>query len=120
MFKLKSKTTFDLALGAVGLMDMDLDDLVSEKETAVSVFKATAERLGRLNTDIEDKIDQCTSLIATLSRIRDELESQRDDNAAVQRKILELMAPHDLVSVVLADKSTLPGGDDDFDTVVEE
>ena len=120
MFKLKSKTTFDLALGAVDLMDLDLDDLVSEKEDALSIFQATADRLGRMNDTIEEKITQCTCLIATLSRIREELESQRDDNAVVRGKILDLMGVPVPGTVVLDDKSTLTGGTDDFDTAVEE
>lgn len=120
MFKLKSKTTFDLALGAVDLMDLDLDDLVSEKEDALSIFQATADRLGRMNETIEEKIVQCTSLIATLSRIREELETQRADNSLVQSKILDLMGVPVPRTVVLDDKSTLTGGTDDFDTTVEE
>lgn len=120
MFKLKSKTTFDLALGAVDLMDLDLDDLVSEKEDALSIFQATADRLGRMNDTIEEKIAQCTSLIATLSRIREELETQLDDNATVRGKILDLMGVPAPASVVLDDKSTLTDGTDDADTAVEE
>lgn len=114
MKKLKRKTTFDLALGAVDLMDLDLDDLVTEKEDALSIFQATADRLGRMNDTIEERITQCTCLIATLSRIRDELETQRDDNATVRGKILDLMGVPATVDVVLTD------GTDDMDTAVEE
>lgn len=120
MFKLKSKTTFDLALGAIDLMDMDLDDLVTAKESAISIFHATSDKLGKINEEIEDKIVQCTSLIATLSRIREELESQRDDNAAVRGKILDLLGKPETADIVLDDKSTFMGGSDDFDTGVEE
>ena len=69
---------------------------------------------------IEEKIAQCTSLIATLSRIREELETQLDDNATVRGKILDLMGVPAPASVVLDDKSTLTDGTDDADTAVEE
>lgn len=100
-------------------MDLDLDDLVTEKEDALSMFQATADRLGRMNETVEEKITQCTCLIATLSRIREELETQRDDNARVRGKILDLMGVPAKVEAVLDDKSTRTDGTDDRDTAAE-
>lgn len=100
-------------------MDLDLDDLVTEKEDALSMFQATADRPGRMNETVEEKITQCTCLIATLSRIREELETQRDDNARVRGKILDLMGVPAKVEAVLDDKSTRTDGTDDRDTAAE-
>ena len=100
-------------------MDLDLDDLVTEKEDALSMFQATADRLGCMNETVEEKITQCTCLIATLSRIREELETQRDDNARVRGKILDLMGVPAKVEAVLDDKSTRTDGTDDRDTAAE-
>lgn len=118
----KSKTTFDLALRAVDLIDMDLDDLVTKKEDALSIFQATADGLEKLNADIDTKVAQCTSLIATLSRIREELEAQFKENENVRSNIRKILGidQADTVKVVLDDKGTLSDGSDDVDTAVEE
>ena len=113
---MKQKTTISIAMDALDRIDSDLDGLVTEKESTVGSFRTMSDRLADLNGTIAVKIDLCTSMIESLKRIREELESQRDDNSRIRGKILDLP----VVTVSQDNEETPTDGSDDFDTVVEE
>lgn len=116
---MKQKTTISIAMDALDRIDCDLDGLVTEKESTVGSFRTMSDRLADLNGTIAVKIDLCTSMIESLKRIREELESQRDDNSRIRGKILDLLG-EPVVTVSQDNEETPTDGSDDFDTVVEE
>lgn len=84
-------TLTEQAVTAVDRIQSDIADLQEAREDALSCFRCTAARLAALNTELGEKAALCGSLVAQLTRAREDITRQVVDNDQVRVRILDVI-----------------------------
>lgn len=87
----KSQTLTEQAIAAADRIEEDIELLRADRECALCDFRRVAERLGEINSQLDEKSALCGSLIAQLGRTRDTISRQVSDNEKVREKILGII-----------------------------
>ena len=87
----KTRTLTEMTVSAVDQIAEDVADLYGERQDALSCFRCTAERLQKINDQLDEKSALCGSLIGQLKAAQESVAQQVSDNEKVREKILEII-----------------------------
>lgn len=77
--------------GATDRISVDILDLTEEKEDTLSLFRATANKLGKINEELTEKSEDLKALSVFIKEQDAATQLMISDNEAVRSKILEII-----------------------------
>lgn len=88
MFKAVSQVVFS---AATMKLHRDIRVLSTRRNKALSIFRKTAERLGVVNADLNEKVAQMDTLTELIAAEKSSATQMIHDNEAVRTKMLEIL-----------------------------
>lgn len=87
----KTKSTEQIVSLATNRLAEDITTLATRRDSALSIFRQTANSLGTINNELTEKITQLDAMTTFLASQRDSASQQIADNEAVRSRILEIL-----------------------------
>ena len=85
------ETTEQIVANAINSLSGDIATLSSQKESALSSFRSTANQLANINETLSSKVATMEQVINIATEEKDKANQMISDNEATRKKILEII-----------------------------
>ena len=85
------ETTEQIVANAINSLSGDIATLSSQKESALSSFRSTANQLANINETLSSKVATMEQVISIATEEKDKANQMISDNEATRKKILEII-----------------------------
>lgn len=85
------QTTEEIVASAINSLSVDVEALSTEKNSALNVFRSTANNLANINEELQSKVNTINQLVGLATAEKDKASQMISDNEAVRKKILDII-----------------------------